>query len=81
MIILADKPTSCLNWPLIARDKFPPEFNNANVKEDFELLFQEQLDPVKLKDTLRQTQRPPNQVISTICNEANRFNFKNYFWL
>lgn len=57
------KPTSCLNWQLIARDKFPAEYNDSNVREDFELLFQEQLDPVKLKETLRQTQRQPNQAV------------------
>jgi hypothetical protein len=63
MLILPDKPTSCLNWTLIARDKFPAAFNDANVKEDFELLFQEQIDPIKLKETLRQTQRQPNQAV------------------
>ena len=64
MIILDTKPlNSCLNWPLIARDKFPSRFTDSNVEEDFELLFQEQIDPVKLKDTLRQTQRQPNQAV------------------
>ena len=62
MIILENsKTTSCLNWSLIAKDKFPAEFNDSNVREDFELLFQENLDMIKLKETLRTTTREPNQ--------------------
>ena len=42
---------------------YPACYNDLNVKEDFELLFQEHADPVKLKETLRNSIRHPNQAV------------------
>lgn len=60
-MIVIDKPTSCFNWSLIERDTFPAEYSTLTAKEDFHLLFQEHMDPIKLKETLRSSTRDPNQ--------------------
>ena len=62
-MIVIDKPTSSFNWNLIEKDRFPAEFNDSNVKEDFDLLFQETIDPAKLKEILRTSTRDPNLAV------------------
>ena len=62
-MILGEKPPSCLNWNLICKKKFPQQLTELNVEEDFNLLFQESIDPIKLKDTLRSSIREPNQAV------------------
>ena len=61
-MIVLDKPT-CFNWKLIDRERLPAQFTTAEVKEDFELLFMEVVDPVKLKDMFRNSTREPNQPV------------------
>ena len=63
MILLDKAPTSCLNWKLISKEAFPPEFKECNVEENFDLLFQENIDAAKLKETLRNSVREPNQAV------------------
>jgi hypothetical protein len=62
-MILLDKQTSCFNWKLIDKEKFPERFNDSEVKEDFELLFMETVDPIKLKEIFRHSTRDPNQAV------------------
>lgn len=60
-MIVIDKPTSCFNWSLIDKSTFPVQYNGLNSKEDLNLLFQENIEPVKLKEILRNSTRDPNQ--------------------
>lgn len=62
-MIVLDKTTSIFNWKLINKDIFPEEYNNAEAKEDFELLFMVNIDHVKLKLTLRNSTRDPNLAV------------------
>lgn len=67
-MILIDKTASeayksCLNWPFINKEKFPNEFSHSNVEEDFELLFRDQIDSNKLKETFRSSIRDPHQAV------------------
>lgn len=62
MIVLQEQ-TSCYNLSLIDREKFPEQFNDTDVKENFELLFTVNIDPSKLKDILRNSIREPNQAV------------------
>ena len=62
-MIVLDKTTSIFNWKLIDKDQFPDSFNNADAKENFELLFMVNIDSAKLKDILRNSTRDPNQAV------------------
>jgi hypothetical protein len=63
MILFDTIPTSCLNWKLISKEKFPKEYTDSNVEENFNLLFQENIDAIKLKEILRNSFRDPNQAV------------------
>lgn len=54
---------SCLNWSLIDKTRFPNEFTHSNVEEDFDLLFRDQVDSAKLKETFRTSHRDPQQAV------------------
>lgn len=62
-MIVLDKTTSIFNWKLIDRERFPDSYNNADAKENFELLFMVNIDHVKLKEILRTSTREPNQAV------------------
>lgn len=62
-MIVLDKTTSIFNWKLIDRETFPDSYNNADAKENFELLFMVNIDHVKLKEILRTSTREPNQAV------------------
>lgn len=63
MIVLDKKEVSCVNWSLVQKDKFPDEYTNVNVREDLDLLFQDQIDQAKLKEIFRSSSREPNQAV------------------
>ncbi|CAF1065546.1 unnamed protein product [Brachionus calyciflorus] len=68
MVITLDKSNpdlivSCYNWTFIQKDQFPSEYNQSNIKEDFNLLFQDNIDHQKLKECLRTSVREPNQAV------------------
>lgn len=63
ILIEKGQTTSSFNWNFICKDKFPAQFNDTNVKEDFELLFQESFDAQRLKEILRTSTREPNQAV------------------
>lgn len=54
---------SCLNWQFIDKSTFPNEFTHSNVEEDFGLLFEEQVEASKLKETFRTSHRDPQQAV------------------
>jgi hypothetical protein len=62
-MIVIDKSinTTCFNWNLIDRDIIPDQYNTLNSKEDLNLLFQDNIDPIKLKEILRSSTRDANQ--------------------
>jgi len=54
---------SCLNWSYIDKSTFPSEFTHSNVEENFDLLFRDQIDTSKLKETFRTSPRDPQQAV------------------
>jgi hypothetical protein len=60
---LIDKPLTCFNCKLIAKERLPAEFNDQTKNEDFNLLFQENIDSINLKEILRSSTRDPNQAV------------------
>lgn len=63
MIVTGKNELSCFNWSLIEKEKFPAEYNKLDVQEDFELLFGDQMEQAKLKESLRSGGRAANQAV------------------
>ena len=62
-MILLEKSPTCLNYKLISKERLPVDFTELTTNEDFELLFQETIEPVKLKEILRSSTRDPTQAV------------------
>ena len=60
---IIDKPLTCFNYKLMAKERFPAEFNDQTKNEDFNLLFQENIDSINMKEILRSSTRDPNQAV------------------
>jgi hypothetical protein len=58
-----NKLGSPYNWQYIDTDKLPQIYNKSDIKEDFDLLFNDQIDRLKLKEILRNSIREPNQSV------------------
>jgi len=63
MIVATQEITSIFNWSLIEKSIVPDTFINVEENEDFELLFMVNIDEIKLKETLRSSQRPPGAAV------------------
>lgn len=63
MIVMGKNELSCFNWSLIEKDNFPDEFNKVDVQEDFELLFDTEMEHARLKESLRSCGRAANQAV------------------
>ena len=62
-MILIEKSPTCLNYKLICKERLPEDFTELTKNEDFDLLFQENIDPIKLKEILRNSTRDPTQAV------------------
>lgn len=60
---LIDKTLTCFNHKLIDKERLPSEFNDQSKNEDFNLLFQENIDSINLKEILRSSTREPYQAV------------------
>ncbi len=63
MIVPSEEITSIFNWKLIDKPAVPGSFTNVEENEDFELLFMVNIDEMKLKEALRNSQRPPGAAV------------------